>query len=158
MAQTLGQHVAYFMKALSAAYMCRECLCELTVCVGPSMMPTFQPTGDVALVERMMSCTLIRQRPIRKGDVVIAKSVQNPRQSICKRVLGLEGDVVYPSIECNSDTPDSRGIRVPKGHVWLQGDNSLNSTDSRHYGPVPYATLQGRVVTKVYPTVSWKDL
>lgn len=146
--QYLRQHGAYWVKALSVAYMSRECVCELTVCVGPSMMPTFQPSGDVALVERMW--TVRRQRPIRKGDVVIATSVQNPRQRVCKRVLGLEGDVV--------DVPgmgEGQRVRVPKGHVWLQGDNALNSTDSRHYGPVPYATLRGRVVTKVYPTVCW---
>lgn len=28
-------------------------------------------------------------------------------------------------------------IYVPKGHVWLEGDNSENSIDSRTYGPVP---------------------
>ena len=40
-------------------------------------------------------------------------------------------------------------VQVPQGHVWLQGDNPLNSTDSRHYGPVPYALLRGRVFLKV---------
>ena len=40
--------------------------------------------------------------------------------------------------------------QVPAGHVWLQGDNTLNSTDSRHYGPVPYALLKGRAFCKVY--------
>lgn len=39
--------------------------------------------------------------------------------------------------------------QVPKGHVWLQGDNFNNSTDSRHYGPVPYAMIRGRVFVKV---------
>jgi type IV secretory pathway protease TraF len=39
--------------------------------------------------------------------------------------------------------------QVPAGHVWLQGDNTLNSTDSRHYGPVPYALLKGRAFCKV---------
>ena len=40
-------------------------------------------------------------------------------------------------------------VQVPQGHVWLQGDNTLNSTDSRHYGPVPYALLSAKAVAKV---------
>ena len=40
---------------------------------------------------------------------------------------------------------------VPEGHVWLQGDNLSNSTDSRHYGPVPLGMVQGRVVLKIWP-------
>lgn len=40
-------------------------------------------------------------------------------------------------------------LQVPKGHVWLEGDNPLNSTDSRQYGPVPWALLQGRAFLKV---------
>ena len=42
-------------------------------------------------------------------------------------------------------------IQVPEGHVWLQGDNTINSTDSRHYGPVPYAMLVGKAFLKVIP-------
>ena len=38
---------------------------------------------------------------------------------------------------------------VPPGHVWVEGDNSPNSYDSRHYGPVPLAQIHGRVVAKV---------
>ena len=38
--------------------------------------------------------------------------------------------------------------QVPEGHVWLQGDNTLNSSDSRAYGPVPYALLRGRAFAR----------
>lgn len=44
---------------------------------------------------------------------------------------------------------DVHGVQVPEGHVWLQGDNPVNSTDSRHYGPVPAALLRGRAFLKV---------
>ncbi|XP_041365569.1 mitochondrial inner membrane protease subunit 1-like [Gigantopelta aegis] len=40
---------------------------------------------------------------------------------------------------------------VPRGHVWLEGDNKDNSTDSRTYGPVPYALLRSRVFFKIWP-------
>ena len=33
--------------------------------------------------------------------------------------------------------------------MWLQGDNTLNSNDSRHYGPVPYALLKGRAFVRL---------
>jgi hypothetical protein len=35
--------------------------------------------------------------------------------------------------------------------VWLQGDNTRNSNDSRHYGPVPLAMLRGRVCYRIFP-------
>lgn len=45
---------------------------------------------------------------------------------------------------------DCEGLwrQVPEGHVWLQGDNTLNSSDSRAYGPVPYALLRGRAFAR----------
>lgn len=57
-------------------------------CVGPSMMPTFNPRGDIALLEHV---TVWSGRVV-VGDVVLARSAQNPRHMVCKRVLGLEGD------------------------------------------------------------------
>lgn len=38
---------------------------------------------------------------------------------------------------------------VPEGHVWLEGDNPSNSSDSRTYGPIPLAMIRGRVFFKV---------
>lgn len=106
--------------------------------------------------------------------------MQNPKQIVCKRVLGLEGDevripqstqlgpgrtvVVHSTLSTASHlsciwhlpgecfgrcTELCNAVQVPKGHVWLQGDNFINSTDSRHYGPVPYALLRGRAFLKV---------
>ena len=52
------------------------------------MMPTFNPRGDVALLEHVS----VAAGALAVGDVVIARSVQNPRHVICKRLLGMEGD------------------------------------------------------------------
>lgn len=45
----------------------------------------------------------------------------------------------------------SRMIYVPKGHVWLEGDNSENSLDSRNYGPVPMGLIQSRAIARIWP-------
>jgi len=42
-------------------------------------------------------------------------------------------------------------VRIPVGRCWLQGDNIYNSTDSRFYGPVPLALIQGVVFFRVWP-------
>lgn len=38
---------------------------------------------------------------------------------------------------------------MPPGYVWVEGDNKKGSYDSRHFGPVPYGLIKGRVVFKV---------
>lgn len=147
------------------------------------MLPTIQPDDMVLtehisvtrrLIERFVKAWLkhtiawkgTKYRNCFRGDVVISRSPSNPRQHICKRVIGLEGDIIR-------DPPPDYSfkyvilltlktiytvvillklqfvLQVPKGHVWLQGDNSSNSTDSRSYGPVPYALIRSRVFYKV---------
>ena len=44
-----------------------------------------------------------------------------------------------------------RGIIVPSGHLWLEGDNPLCSIDSRHYGPIPVTHVRGRVTARLFP-------
>ena len=45
--------------------------------------------------------------------------------------------------------------QVPLHHVWLQGDNTRNSNDSRLYGPLPEAMLRSRVFFEVWPPSEW---
>jgi len=42
-------------------------------------------------------------------------------------------------------------VYVPKGYVWVEGDNPLYSIDSRHYGPLPLSNVRGRVVYRMWP-------
>lgn len=95
--------------------------------------------------------------PISVGDVVV---VQHPdrRGTICKRVLGLPGDMVVkpPNTmrrrrrQRPGGAPDNLLI-IPDGHIWIEGDNSMNSSDSRNYGPIPAAMIVGRVLCRVWP-------
>ncbi len=40
-------------------------------------------------------------------------------------------------------------MTVPEGHVWVEGENAMNSADSREYGPIPIALIEGYVLGKV---------
>ena len=80
----------------------------------------------------------------------------SPRENICKRLVALEGTpVAVPLWRPPSLASGMRWLRgcqmleVPRGCVWLQGDNAAVSTDSRSFGPVPYALITGRVWMQV---------
>jgi mitochondrial inner membrane protease subunit 1 len=141
--RTVARYVGEVVSLTCAWHLLSENVAELTMCVGPSMLPTLHVQGDVVVVEHVTA----RYRPLRLGDVVVARSPGNPRQYICKRVLGLPGDLV-----CADPTrAASPMVAIPPGHVWLQGDNLHNSSDSRAYGPVPLGLVKGRVVYRVWP-------
>ncbi|XP_066152456.1 mitochondrial inner membrane protease subunit 1 [Euwallacea fornicatus] len=115
-----------------------EYLGDLVLCSGPSMEPTIY-SDDILFTEHITALT----QSIKKGDVIIARCPTNPKQQICKRVVGVQGDKIktgFASYEI-----------VPTGHVWLQGDNKINSTDSRNYGAVPLGLIRSRAICKVWP-------
>ncbi|XP_032624425.1 mitochondrial inner membrane protease subunit 1 isoform X7 [Chelonoidis abingdonii] len=75
-----------------------EYLGGIVVCSGPSMEPTIQ-NSDIVFSENLSRHFYC----IQKGDIVIAKSPNDPKSNICKRVIGLEGDKV-----CISSPSDFR--------------------------------------------------
>lgn len=127
-------------------YVVRHYLFDIMSCVGPSMLPTMNASGDLVLI----SCH--RRYSYQRGDVVVAQSITNPRHKVCKRIIAVAHDTFTP--------PHSHSaVTVPAGHVWLQGDNLGNSSDSRVYGPVPLAMVVGRVEAKLWPLseVGWVE-
>ncbi|RID68280.1 hypothetical protein BRARA_C00450 [Brassica rapa] len=113
---------------------------------GPSMLPTLNLTGDVILAEHLSH----RFGKIGLGDVVLVRSPTDPMKMVTKRVLGLEGHILsFFADPLVGD--DSVNIVVPKGHVWIQGDNVHASTDSRNFGPVPFNLIEGKAFLRVWP-------
>ena len=52
-------------------------------------------------------------------------------------------------------SPDFAKITVPEHHCFVLGDNRINSYDSRHFGPVPLATVKGRADYLYWPAKDW---
>ena len=114
--------------------------------MGQSMLPTMALEGEAAL-EDIISYRLW-PHSLARGDLVTLKSPIDPTRIICKRVLGLPGDVV-----CVDPTglraPSTEHVLIPSGHVWLVGDNATDATDSREYGPVSMALIRGKLIARV---------
>ncbi len=108
------------------------------------MLPTFNVRGDVLLTEYISP----RLNLIKSGDVVVAVKPTDPRVSVLKRVRGMGGETIWVH-----PRKEPRPIKyvVPEGHVWLEGDNASQSTDSREYGPVPMALIRGRIILRFWP-------
>ncbi|XP_020205772.1 mitochondrial inner membrane protease subunit 1 [Cajanus cajan] len=118
----------------------------LGVTAGPSMLPTIELRPNLFLFEKIST----RFGKVACGDIVGLRDPQDPRRYLTKRVVGLEGDsVTYISDPENNDKPET--TVVPKGGVWLEGDNKYNSRDSRTFGPVPYGLIQGKMFWKILP-------
>eukprot|EP00439_Symbiodinium_sp_Y106_P013548 s3102_g1.t4 len=114
---------------------------DFSTTVGASMVPVFNASGDVLLYERLTQ----RLAGWSRGEVVVATSPKDPDGRICKRILGLQGDRVKVWSHIGQ-----KEVLIPRGHVWLEGDNKAASHDSRHYGPVPVGLLQGKVRLKLH--------
>ena len=42
-------------------------------------------------------------------------------------------------------------FKIPKGHVWIEGDNKRVSNDSRNFGPIPLGLIHGTVEARIWP-------
>jgi len=79
----------------------------------------------------------------------------------------LEGDVFYETNgnakykiflagpPHNQASSDFAKITVPEHHCFVLGDNRNLSRDSRHFGPIPLATVKGRADYLYWPAKDW---
>ncbi|OQS06994.1 mitochondrial inner membrane protease subunit 1-like, partial [Thraustotheca clavata] len=127
----------------AAAYCLKKYVGDVILGLGPSMTPTI-PDGTILLVDRMS----LKWRPVQAGDIILAYSPVKTDASMCKRVIAMEGQIIKRR-RVGDDNTEEDYIKIPPGHIWVEGDNSSMSVDSRHYGPIPLALVFGRVAYKV---------
>ena len=129
---------------------------------GLSMAPTLED-HDRLIVNKLVY-ELGEPRP---GDIVMLYYPLNPEKMFVKRVIGREGDTVrivdgrvyvndaalhdeYVPAEFRSH--DDWGPQViQQGYYFVMGDHRNNSSDSRHWGPVPKKYIVGKVKVRWWP-------
>ncbi|MBI1390432.1 MAG: signal peptidase I [bacterium] len=114
--------------------------------------------------------------PVQPGDVIVFRTkgippIEDPeKQFYIKRVVGLPGDLIeirngdlYRNGLRVTDPPifrdnyyttlgdGRRAFHVPEGQVYVFGDNSFNSFDSRAWGGVPIENIVGKAVFRYFP-------
>lgn len=141
---------------------------ETVTVQGPSMFPTLHD-GDRLIVEKV-TYYLRKPKPL---DIVVIKNPSNLKEKYIKRVIAVEGDKfkienhkVYVNgkeldepyikevMNADIDKNYANEITIPKGTIFVMGDNRNDSLDSRfspQVGPVPYKLVIGRAAFRLFP-------
>ena len=119
--------------------------CRFIGVTGPSMYPTLDSRDNLV----MLDCFTVQfLRNPAKGEVIMAQNPFKPGYTVIKRVLYMEGEMAKFYSDKHKDYIE---VEVPKGHIWVEGDNKDNSNDSRHFGPISLALVEGIVRYRVFP-------
>lgn len=153
--------------ALLAAFVIKTFLIQAFYIPSPSMTPTLA-VNDRVLVNKMS----YRLHDINRGDIVVflrpesEQSTDLQIKDLIKRVVGLPGDtiesrdgslyvngarLIEPYLPRGTQTDGLERTVVPKGTIFVMGDNRPNSKDSRVFGPIPEKDVVGRAFVRVWP-------
>lgn len=136
------QAAKFGAKTVFTYYVITNYIVDVIPCDGPSMLPTLATTGDSVLINRTFNLPSkitallpFLDMTLHKGDLVVCRNPTDPSFHILKRISQTWTD----------------NEQLPKYHITLLGDNPTYSRDSREYGSVPAAMVEGRVVCRVWP-------
>ena len=129
--------------------------------------------GDIVVFDNPDEATFPEAHPhynpvvrVLRGIGSAVGLVQPSTEEFIKRVIGLPGETVEgrqghvfvngreliePYLPAGTVTTDFAPVLVPKGDLWVMGDNRNNSRDSRVFGPIRQKTVVGRTIVRIWP-------
>lgn len=146
----------------------RPFIAEPFVVSGSSMVPNFH-NREYLIIQKLS----YRFSTPQRGDVIVFKYPVDPDQYFIKRIIGLPGERVSIQqgrvVIINSSHPSgfvldesylpNQNITLGKPDIvelgtnqyYVLGDNRLQSSDSRVWGPLPKSNIVGKVWLRVLP-------
>ncbi len=137
--------------------------------VQPFYIPSGSMETTLDIGDRVLVNKFVYQFDHPKyGDVVVFVSPEDKQQDLIKRVIAVGGQTVqvkdgYVYVDGKKlDEPYVQQgnrdaytmpapVTVPKGFVWVMGDNRANSSDSRVIGPQPLSKILGQAFVIYWP-------
>lgn len=134
---------------------------------GASMDPTFS-TGQFLIVDRLS----YRFNAPQRGDVIVFQYPRDPSTYFIKRIIGLPGETIdmHDGKVTISNIAHPEGIKLDETYIdpkhashdifhevlgsteyFVMGDNRLQSSDSRTWGPLDASFIIGRPIVRLLP-------
>lgn len=141
---------------------------QRTVVFGSSMVPTLHDRDQLVVYKLGY---LLSGSP-QKGDIVVVwippeKRNNKNEKLYIKRIMATAGDTIEvkdKTVILNGKALDEPNVvkegglyqeidqvKVPEGHVFVMGDNRVNSEDSRKLGFIPISDIKGKAVLRFWP-------
>jgi len=134
---------------------------------GASMEPNFYEREYLIIDE-----LTYRFREPERGEVIVFKYPENPKEYFLKRIIGLPGETVKVSeghitvynkehpegvlvdevyLSENLLTVGEKTVSLGTNQFYVLGDNRPNSYDSRRFGPIGQDAIVGRAWLRGWP-------
>ena len=162
--QKVLEWVVILVAGLFVAVAVRTSVLQAFYIPSESMVPTFE-INDRVVVDKVS----YRFGAVHRGSIVVFERPTRSDGSIkdlVKRVIAVGGDTVEaraglvyvngiavpePYLLVAASTQNLAMTTIPNHFLWVMGDNRQNSADSRVFGPIPVASVVGRVLVRAWP-------
>nr|XP_048271418.1 mitochondrial inner membrane protease subunit 2 isoform X3 [Myodes glareolus] len=137
MAQSQGwlrRYFKAFCKGFFVAVPVAVTFLDRVACVarveGASMQPSLNPGGRQSSDVVLLNHWKVRNFQVQRGDIVSLVTIGHK----------------------------NRLVKVPRGHMWVEGDHHGHSFDSNSFGPVSLGLLHAHATHILWPPERWQRL